>query len=455
MINFSEKDFLEIEKKRKKNKSESEQEKVNPVDISIEENTTKTPVINESKNDVLKSLEAKINNFSLKNDEKTLKNDEKLKNIELNLGSSKFQDAKEIKKDSGENTEIGNDNSQIFEDKKLDKDEQSDMSSFKKAGRTFVPKDNESTDDIDCKNDKNKEEYANFQSEIDKIDSKYYIKPPELNRVDEQLNLKRKEYIDKSDEQIKKEVEDELFDYAKTQKESIDNRIDNKISTLNEKESNLRAKSELDKVQLQNYYNSYRKRAENDAIKRGIQRSSIVINNLNAFDNDLIEKLIKIDQQLGENIANIHDEIETLNEEKQKAIDDFKISYAVKINNRIKELKEKMQQKNDEILEYNNKITQIEAEYKSKAQKQNKQLDADYKALLDKYNEDTEVANEKKYNEYISAIENYLASLPKEDAMAELSNNSFIKEILGNSLYYYIYKTSNRWGVKCGKKSYN
>lgn len=286
--------------------------------------------------------------------------------------------------------------------------------------------------------------YDKLKQEIDDIDEKYSFFPNKGDKISEDISLQRKEYVTKTDEDIQKEAENALSSYEKAQKDAINDKIDTKLSALNGAEDKLRAQSEIEKVELKNYYNAYKRQAENDALKRGLQRSSIVINNLNAFDKELIEKLISVDQKLGQDIADLNDEIASLNEDRQTALDEFNLTYAVKVNEKIKELKQEIQDKNDEILEYNNKITQIEAEYKADAKKKNQQIDEDYIDEVYKYFNSKDTIDSYKNGESIKAVEKYLNSLSKEDALSELTNNSFIKDILGTSLAYYIHITKAR-----------
>ena len=389
VVNFSETDLLELSKKRKKKDDENT---VNLVEKPVAPNTnlesltqnTEKNAKNDEKNTLFaKNTQEKPNMENLKQENKdsnlTENNKEKMENKALNAGVV-----------PAKNSAVSDAFKKFFDTINSSESENKPAEEPSSTPETPFQKDS-MLDDL--------------KSQIGGIDTKYDIFPKKGDKMSEDLTLDRKETIKKTDDELRGEAESSLAEYAKAQKDAINNTTDKKISSFDGKEESLRAQSELDKAQLQNFYNAYKRNAENDALKRGLQRSSIVINNLNAFDKELVEKLINIDKTLGENIASINDKINTLNEERQKALDEFNITYAVKVNDKINALKEDLQAKNDEILEYNNKIAQIEAQYKANAQKRNQQVDENYLSQIYKYfaNQDTIKANKQK--EYETAVD--------------------------------------------------
>lgn len=426
IVNFSESELLELAKKRKKKDDGTKTSQDNSVE--------------EQKENLSKEFE-KIS----KNDEKTQKNDEK--NAFFAQNTQKIANIENLDKEKqtpnlSNKDEIQSDD-QVIPAKNVAVDESVEKSFDKTKLATNESATNAKS--LSAESVSNKDNVLNdLKTQIDSIDTKYDIFPTKGEKANEELTLERKETISKTDEELKAQAEKLLADYAQAQTDAINNSADQKISNFDNKQKILRSQSENDKAKLQDYYNTYKRNAENDALKRGLQRSSIVINNLNAFDKELVEKLIDIDKKLGENISSINDQINALNEERQKALDEFNITYAVKVNDKMNALKEDLQEKNDEILEYNNKIAKIEAEYKVNTQKRNQQIDSDYLDQIYKYFNNQDTINANKQKEYESAVNKYLDSLSKDDALSELANNAFIRDILGTSLSYYIYKTKAR-----------
>ena len=153
---------------------------------------------------------------------------------------------------------------------------------------------------------------------------------------------------------------------------------------------------------------------------------------------------MEIDSQLTNDINSLNEQIASLNSEREQAIKDFDIEYAIKVNEKIAELEQEIQDKNDEITEYNNKIAQIEAEYKQSSIESNNKINSDYLDNLIDYAENKGTILSMRDSAYAQVIDEYLNGLSKEDALSELQNNSYIKELLGSNYAYYLYKTQNR-----------
>ncbi len=474
VVNVSEKDLLELEKKRKKKENNPSETSKTSEGLGLLESKVKADLKTQLDKDLVKATETSVQTTrAVDNTEsKAAGIREVEKQPKLNLTAKTVaqesgetvkplapKDGETLKMPTSERDTQPSAREKEVAAKKLsdvdDKTKEREMR-FNSVGAPTLdadktastplndsensPLENEKEDETSTKS----AAYDKLKQEIGDIDEMYSFFPNKGDKISEDISLQRKEYVTKTDEDIQKEAENALSSYEKAQKDAINDKIDTKLSALNGAEDKLRTQSEIEKVELKNYYNAYKRQAENDALKRGLQRSSIVINNLNAFDKELIQKLISVDQKLGQDISDLNDEITSLNEDRQTALDEFNLTYAVKLNEKIKELKQEIQDKNDEILEYNNKITQIEAEYKADAKKKNQQIDEDYIDEVYKYFNSKDTIDSYKNGESIKAVEKYLNSLSKEDALSELTNNSFIKDILGTSLAYYVHITKAR-----------
>ena len=179
--------------------------------------------------------------------------------------------------------------------------------------------------------EKEKSSFEKLQEAVEKIEEKYDFKP-QLDTSEKELNLTPKNYINKTKEELEKQAQDNLKYAKQAEKESIEKNFENSLQSLSEKQESKRKTAQEEKQNVANYYANAMQNAENDALKRGIQRSSIVINNLNAFENSKIEQLMQIDRELNGEINKIASEIDKLTTEKEKAISDLDIEYAFKLN---------------------------------------------------------------------------------------------------------------------------
>ena len=221
-----------------------------------------------------------------------------------------------------------------------------------------------SSEDTDKITEKTKN-YSDLLSNFKRVDEKY-------NFSDNQdLDLQQKTFQGKTDDEIKKQAQDSLQDYKQTGINDIEKSYDDKKSNL-EKEIQLAKNSgEEKKKETSSLYSSLKEDAKQDALKRGLARSSIVINMLDAFDKNMLNEYKKINDDITSKIQNLSSQKSLLDEQKQNALNSFDISYALKLSNKIDEVNEKLKQEEQKILEYNNEIAEKEAAFTSDEIKRN------------------------------------------------------------------------------------
>ena len=164
------------------------------------------------------------------------------------------------------------------------------------------------------------------------------------------------------------------------------------------------------------------------ATKRGLSRSSIVINKLDAFTADQLNNFNKLNEEYSSTINGINFELNSLESQKQKALNDFNIEYAYKLNEKISDLTDELNKKQAEVDKYNNEIAEVEAQYeikyaqlKKEMEKNNKDQDYDLLKLITEYGENT--INNFKISKSTEIINDYLKMLEKADAQKMLDEN--------------------------------
>ena len=279
------------------------------------------------------------------------------------------------------------------------------------------------------------EEYKKLLQELDNIAKKYEFPLKEREPLDTKINLERKTFTDVSDDELKKQVEDSLTNYKQTNENKINENALKQKQTLVDEIESAKQNAKSTKETTSAYYDNAKQSAENDALKRGLSRSSIIVNTLSAFDQDRINKLTQIDKKLTEEIEGINDQINLLNLEKEKALEDFNIEYASKLNTKLAELKSDLQARKDEVTEYNNKIAQIEKEYEKDAMQTNSNMQSQsYSELLDRVDfflNNGDKITEAIQKENFTTIKDFLSTLDANDAVALLENNKYLRQMLG------------------------
>ena len=228
-----------------------------------------------------------------------------------------------------------------------------------------------------------------------------------------------------NDERAKKR---NAFSLVKYSSYDILEEYSSKVNSINDLQSTNKENLSAQKDSLKNTYQELKQNASEDSIKRGLARSSIIVNVLEAFDQKMLDEYSNLDREYTQKFQELEEEKSLLENQKESALKSFDISYATKLNEKIEEINKEIAEKEKEVLEYNNKIAETEAEYKLNQQKQNQEL-IDF---IGKYGSTAlnRVKEEEKYNRALS----YFYTLDKDEALAELLNNDQYKVELGS--YY-------------------
>lgn len=269
-----------------------------------------------------------------------------------------------------------------------------------------------------------------LEQKFNQVDSKFNFTTG-VNPEDYQssLDLQKQSFEGLTEEQIKKQAEDSLHDYSNESKEKIENDYTSKKEAYETSLANLSESTSESKENLSEAYNQAKTDASNDAIKRGLARSSIIVNKLAKYDESMLTEFSNIEKTYLETSQKLNSEKNLLEVQKQNALDSFDISYAIKISEKINDISEKLSQKEREVIEYNNKVIQMEKEYeleqleKLEAAKQKSlQTNLDYAEFAK--DGGIAVIDSMVIKEKYQIAKDYLMSLSKQQALQELQNNS-------------------------------
>ena len=250
------------------------------------------------------------------------------------------------------------------------------------------------------------------------IDKKYSFN-------NDELKLERKTFTAPSTEEIHSIAEDSLKEYKLSGIDKIKTDYASKISDLNQKETQNQQNLTSQKSQLKGVYEGLKQDASNDSIKQGLARSSIIVNVLDAFDKEMLDTYSKLDSEYNSQFKKLQEEKSLLESQKKNALDAFDISYASKLNDKIEEINASIEKKQKEVEDYNKAIEKQEREFKETQEKENQEL----MEFINIYGKETldRVKQQEKYNIAYA----YFMNMDKNEALAELLNNSVYKDELG------------------------
>lgn len=269
-------------------------------------------------------------------------------------------------------------------------------------------------------------EKENILNKLKEIDNKYSIATSPTVSDDDPV-FEKKTYNPPTDEEIEKLAKESLEEYKNTSLNKIESNFNDKNSKITEKQNELNFEKQEDILDVGAKYETLNRNATNASIKRGLANSSIYEEAIKEIEDSKNAELKRVEKEYGVSISKLESERSILEAQKESALASFDISYAVKLNDEINSINTEINKKKDEVLKYNNQIEKQAAEFKLKKEaelaKQNQEL-----LELVSSKGMTEV-NKMKQNEKYEIVKDYLMSLPKQEALNELEDPTYEKQL--------------------------
>ena len=246
-----------------------------------------------------------------------------------------------------------------------------------------------------------------FIKEFDKLNS-------DLAGKKNEVVLDKLEYTPLTDEEINKLAESGVDKKYEIKIESLEDSLNKAIENVNLNNQKLKDESLSKKSAIDELYDEASKNVENNALKRGIARSSIVSEQLKSLDVSKIKDLLSVDDKLANDLKENALKIDSLQDEYQKAVKTLNIEKVLEIDDNIKKLKKEQEDKITEVLKYNNTI-----------KKQQMEMD---KAVEKPTQEEQDEIKKQMFNVAL----NYYMSIPKEQALKEFDEDENVRKSLGS-----------------------
>lgn len=173
--------------------------------------------------------------------------------------------------------------------------------------------------------------------------------------------LNEKTYDAPTDEEIIKTATEEEKANTARKKQAAEAVAEEKKAALDLQKAGYENYAKESEKRISDSYETAKNNASDEAIKRGIARSSIISEQLKDFDEAKIKDVENAYATAREKIAEADEKIVSLTEELSKAVASYDMEEAVKINERINALKEERTKKQNEVTEYNNALKEKRA----------------------------------------------------------------------------------------------
>lgn len=252
-------------------------------------------------------------------------------------------------------------------------------------------------------------------------------------------------YTPPTDDELKAAAERGLSDYKTQQTDAIKASAaeDEKALAAKRKAYDEKRADELDR--LKDAYDSAADAVDADVLKRGLARSTIAANQKGELTGEYTKAAAEAESTYGRLIAELDANIASAQSKLERALNDFNLSYATKLAEKIDGLKAERDKRVEEVTKYNNEVRAKQAALDESRLKTQSSLYSDALSQSAKLDLDS-LSKEKReaiYKSVYEKMDSYLAGLSKEAARQELKNHALYREHLSD---YYYYKLYDKYG---------
>lgn len=267
---------------------------------------------------------------------------------------------------------------------------------------------------------------------------------PDVNTLFPQAQ-KREEitYNPVSDEDIVSIAQREIGANKTASKNNIDSQYEKAVASLNDNKENAKNNLTDSYENLSKLYSELKEKANNDSLRRGMARSSVATNRIDALDQEHLASAGEAEKAYLTTISDIDNSLAGLAKERESALEELDLKSASELDKKISELKNERDAKVKEYEEYN---AQVRKDNESAERTRQEKIDnyiADWKAKQ-KTDEEEQIAYENKYgysgekqrnySERYNLAYDFYSSLSPDIAVDALKASPNMKYYLGN--YY-------------------
>lgn len=257
-----------------------------------------------------------------------------------------------------------------------------------------------------------------------------------------QTRLDNMEYTPATDAEIADAAKTELDESRRKGEQAVRDKNAEEAKTFSAQRENYEKALSGALDSLARRYDAAVESANNDAVKRGLARSSIAAVNRGEIESEYLKQNTEIAETYGKKLSELDAEISALDGKLKTALDDFNLSYATRLDARINELKAERDRKTESVIKYNNEVRQKQAkldEDRARAEAELYAQELKNKKASTNINDVSAAERDKIYRSVYDAMDKFLSGMDVQQARIELLNHTVYREHLSDYYYYRLY----------------
>lgn len=285
--------------------------------------------------------------------------------------------------------------------------------------------------------DSNTEKRNKLRDEVEKLESASSVSTKvTLPKVE----LETVEYTPPSDEYLAQSAESSLKDYRDGSIDRIKENSRKETEELQALRGTYEGNMQNRNDELAGSYDAAVRAVENDAIKRGLARSSVAAVNRGEVESEYLKRRADITDAYYASITDLDKRISEADGKLRAALDDFNLTYATKLDQTIKELKAERDKKIQEVTKYNNEVRAKQAALdESRARAESTLTDQAAKREKNSLSSASLEYRNALYKAIYEKMDELLSQMEPVDAKRELLNHTYYKEHLSDYYYAMLY----------------
>ena len=265
-----------------------------------------------------------------------------------------------------------------------------------------------------------------------------YLDEALKSNIPNSLDLEKLEVPEIDEERLRADITETETKKTEAEKELKQQTAKKNEDLKREQIKELKAKSDEDREEIQEIYDEYRVSVENDAIKRGLARSSVAILSMDNVEAGRAKELSNVAENLTKSINKVEAEIVELQQDLETSLSNLDLELATNINQKLEEKIEKLKEEQQKAIKFNNEVNEMEANYQLKRGDKSEEIKAIEEELRKKYEG---VAQQDKADQKLQTALDFFATMDRTKALEIIINSPELAESLGSGyydLYYYV-----------------
>ncbi|MBQ8178125.1 MAG: hypothetical protein IJ033_02930 [Clostridia bacterium] len=196
------------------------------------------------------------------------------------------------------------------------------------------------------------------------------------------LGLSEKEYVPKTDDELKAEVEAELLpDYVSDVNEATE-RYEKEVYDAKSKRESAEYQEALDEAELKESYLAAKEDHRDDMIFKGLTNSTINLSGERTLKDGYDYESALIDEKYDRKYTELQHSIKEAETEFKNAMESYDLNYSADLQEKLQKLREKEEKRLEEINKYNLDVRKKELEYQQTRAEKLSELRAERQSAL-------------------------------------------------------------------------